>query len=167
MGVIMTACGTKRCMQLIGQRILHYVRKFLCRECNNYFVIRENHCKNILSKTSILITPQYWAFNAESLTLESHTHECSQLVENCGILVYTWTELLNASTFQAVSALITNPPGQSAQQSADFLWHHLLYDLATISRAMNRSPDDCLVLLHHLITSLRQQYGKIKWKRQS
>ena len=63
--------------------------------------------------------------------------------------------------FQAVPALITNPAGQSVQQSADFLWRHLQYDLATISRALNRSPDDCLVLLHHLITRLRQQHGKI------
>ena len=58
---------------------------------------------------------------------------------------------------QDVEAILTNTGDSSP---TDYLWSHLQLDLATIGKALSHSPDQCTVILHHIITSLRQKKGE-------
>ena len=40
------------------------------------------------------------------------------------------------------------------QEVEEFLWSHLQSDLATLGNATNKSPDDCVILLHHVIDTI-------------
>ena len=60
---------------------------------------------------------------------------------------------------QAVQAILSNRKNEAAAQ---FLWHHLQLDLATIGKALNRGPDQSSILLHHVITGLKKNRSKRK-----
>ena len=62
---------------------------------------------------------------------------------------------------QGVCQLINNPEQILPDGVADFLWAHLHCDLGTLGKATNKSPDDCVILLHHVIDAMAKPIKRL------